>query len=56
MGHLLEQPGFAQFGRAVVVDHAGRPLGVVSLTDIQRTIRASRLHDGGSGATRLARR
>ncbi|MGO9882946.1 MAG: site-2 protease family protein [Solirubrobacteraceae bacterium] len=56
VGHLLEQPGFAQFGRAVVVDHAGRPLGVVSLTDIQRTIRASRLHDGGSGATRLARR
>jgi len=46
VGHLLEQPDFAQFGRGVVVDETGRPVGVLSLTDIQRAIRASRL--GGS--------
>jgi CBS domain-containing protein len=44
--HLLEQPPFQRLGRAVVVDDAGRPLGLLSLTDIQRALRASQL--GGS--------
>lgn len=41
--HLLERSAFQRFGRAVVVDHAGRPSGVLSITDIERAIRASRL-------------
>jgi len=54
VGRLLDQPAFAEFGRAVVVDDGGRPLGVLSVTDIQRAIRASRLSGEGSGPTRAA--
>jgi Zn-dependent protease len=43
---LLESPAFARAGHAIVVDPDGRPIGVVSATDIQRAIRASRLGDG----------
>ncbi len=43
VAHLLEQPAFARIGRAAVLDDEGRPVGVVSLTDIERAIRASRL-------------
>jgi Zn-dependent protease/predicted transcriptional regulator len=46
VAHLLGQPAFARVGRAAVVDEDGRPVGVVSVTDIQRAIRASRLGDG----------
>jgi Zn-dependent protease/predicted transcriptional regulator len=53
---LLEQPAFARVGRAAVVDDDGRPVGVVSLTDIQRTIRASRLRSNGSGSASLVPR
>ncbi|HET8979082.1 MAG TPA: site-2 protease family protein [Solirubrobacteraceae bacterium] len=51
VAQLLEMPAFARTGHAVVVDDDGRPLGVVSGTDIQRAIRASRL---GGGARRQA--
>ncbi len=54
VGHLLEQPAFAKFGRAVVVDDTARPVGVLSLTDIQRAIRASRLGGASDGAGRRA--
>jgi CBS domain-containing protein len=40
---LLERPAFAKFGRAVVIDERGRPIGLVSITDVQRSLRASRL-------------
>ena len=40
---LLERPAFARVGRAVVVDGSGGPVGLVSITDVQRTLRASRL-------------
>jgi Zn-dependent protease/predicted transcriptional regulator len=40
---LLERPAFARVGRAVVVDEHGGPIGLVSITDVQRTLRASRL-------------
>jgi Zn-dependent protease/predicted transcriptional regulator len=40
---LLERPAFARVGRAVVVDESGAPVGLVSITDVQRTLRASRL-------------
>jgi Zn-dependent protease/predicted transcriptional regulator len=56
VGHLLEQPSFVRFGRAVVVDHAGRPVGVLSLTDIQRAIRASRLGGTSDAAPTRASR
>ncbi|MGZ4372057.1 MAG: site-2 protease family protein [Gaiellaceae bacterium] len=53
---LLEQRAFARVGRAAVLDDQRRPVGVVSLTDIQRAIRADRLRNGNSGATRLVPR
>jgi predicted transcriptional regulator len=40
---LLERPAFVRFGRAVVIDAAGRPLGLVSITDVQRSLRAYKL-------------
>jgi CBS domain containing-hemolysin-like protein len=55
IAHLLEQPAFARVGRAVVVDGEGGPLGVVSLTDIQRALRAARLHDDSNSARPVPR-
>jgi len=43
VSRLLERPAFGQAGRAVVVDELGRPVGLVSITDVQRALRASRL-------------
>ena len=42
VARLLERPAFARFGRAVVVDGSGRPIGLVSITDVQRALRAAR--------------
>ncbi|MGZ4186646.1 MAG: site-2 protease family protein [Solirubrobacteraceae bacterium] len=56
VAHLLEQPAFARVGRAAVVDAEGRPVGIISLTDIQRAIRAARLRDGTAGPTSLVPR
>ena len=47
---LLERPAFGRVGRAVVVDGAGRPVGLVSVTDVQRALRAARLARSGEGA------
>jgi predicted transcriptional regulator len=38
---LLALPSFSRVGRAVVVDERGRSRGIVSITDLQRRIRAS---------------
>jgi Zn-dependent protease/predicted transcriptional regulator len=43
VARLLERPAFARFGRAVVIDEHSRPVGLVSITDVQRALRASRL-------------
>lgn len=40
---LFERPAFARMGRAVVVDADGRPVGLVSITDVQRVLRTARL-------------
>jgi len=40
---LLERPAFGRVGRAVVVDALETPVGLLSITDVQRSIRASRL-------------
>jgi Zn-dependent protease/predicted transcriptional regulator len=48
---LLGQPAFTRTGHAVVVDAAARPIGIISRTDVQRAIRASRL---GPTAGRMA--
>jgi Zn-dependent protease/predicted transcriptional regulator len=53
VAELLEQPAFARVGRAAVIDDRGRPVGIVSLTDIQRAIRADRLRNSNSGPARL---
>ncbi len=38
---LVRAPAFVRVGRAVVVDDDGRPLGVVSMTDVQRRLRVA---------------
>ena len=43
VAHRLQQPTFARLGRAAVIDEERRPVGVVSLTDLERTLRAARL-------------
>ncbi len=43
IARLLERPAFNRFGRAVVVDPLGKPIGLVSITDVQRALRASQL-------------
>jgi len=40
---LLMRPAFTRVGRAVVVDEQDEPVGLVSITDIQRTLRAARV-------------
>ncbi len=44
VSELLDQPEFVEFGRAVVIDASGHPLGVISRTDIDRTVRARNLY------------
>ncbi len=46
VSRLLERPAFARIGRAVVIDELGRPAGLISITDVQRSLRAARLADG----------
>jgi Zn-dependent protease/predicted transcriptional regulator len=55
VGQLLERAAFMRVGRAAVVDEPGRPVGIVSLTDIERTLRSSNLRNNSSSRpTRLA--
>jgi Zn-dependent protease/CBS domain-containing protein len=48
VAHLLQEPAFAQMGRAAVVDDAGRPVGVLSITDVQREAQARHVLDGNN--------
>jgi Zn-dependent protease len=50
VARLLERPAFARIGRAVVVDEERRPLGLVSITDVQRALRAAQLAREATGA------
>jgi Zn-dependent protease len=43
---LVAEPAFRRVGRVVVVDSTGRPAGVVSVTDIDRRLRAPGLPAG----------
>jgi Zn-dependent protease/predicted transcriptional regulator len=45
VARVLERPAFARAGRAVVVDEPGRPIGLISITDVERALRVSRLTD-----------
>ncbi|HYM65862.1 MAG TPA: site-2 protease family protein [Patescibacteria group bacterium] len=47
---LLQRPAFTRVGRAVVVDALGRPVGLLSITDVERVLRASMLSDRQTGA------
>jgi len=40
---VLSRPAFQRAGRAVVVDASGRPVGLLSITDLQRTLRVADL-------------
>jgi Zn-dependent protease/CBS domain-containing protein len=46
VAELLALAAFSRVGRAVVVDRLDRPVGMLSITDVQRTLRASRLGAG----------
>ena len=48
---LLAEPAFSRTGHMVVVNTSGCPIGIISRTDVQRAIRASRL---GPTARRMA--
>lgn len=43
---MLEIPAFARVGRAVVVDEQGRPVGLLSITDVRRALERSPLGHG----------
>jgi Zn-dependent protease/CBS domain-containing protein len=43
IGGLLERPAFARVKRAVVVNAGKVPVGLLSITDVQRSMRVSRL-------------
>ena len=43
VAHLFGEPAFLRIGRAVVVDEERRPVGMVSVTDVERVLRARRL-------------
>ena len=45
---LLSRPAFRRVGRAVVVDERSAPLGLVSVTDIERALRAQRVRASAS--------
>lgn len=49
---LLTRGSFARVGRAVVVDELGQPIGLLSITDVERTLRAGALAESGSGSGR----
>ena len=40
---VVARPAFAEFGRAVVVDSRGRAMGMLSVTDLERAMRAQDL-------------
>ena len=56
VAHLLGEPAFARVGRAAVIDRTGRPVGVVSMTDVQRSVRARHLGDRTNRRDGLATR
>jgi Zn-dependent protease len=53
VANLIEQPAFGRVGRAAVLDDEGRPVGIVSITDVERAIRATGLRSGTSGPASL---
>ena len=56
VAHLLQEPAFGRVGRAAVVDASGHPVGVVSITDVQREVRARHLGERGGEHDGFARR
>lgn len=42
VAHLLDEPAFQRVRRAAVVDEAGAPLGILSITDIERAFQVRR--------------
>jgi CBS domain-containing protein len=54
VAHLLDRSAVQRVGRAVVVDDVGRPVGIVSVTDIERVLRATRIGGRPGAPRRLA--
>ncbi len=53
--HVLERASFQRVGRASAVDSEGRTVGVLSLTDVERALRATELKRGRGRGSRQAR-
>ena len=52
VARMLERPAFTRLGRAAVVDTEGAPIGLLSITDVQRALRAAQVADRtGGGVT-----
>ncbi len=49
VARVLERPAFARVGRAAVVDEDGAPIGLLSITDVQRALRAARIAEPAGG-------
>jgi hypothetical protein len=51
---MLGRPAFMRMGRAIVVGPAGEPRGLLSITDVERVVRASPLasEPNGTGPAR----
>ncbi len=47
VARLLQQPAFARLGHAAVIDDWGRPVGVVSITDLEREAKARHIVSAG---------
>ena len=58
VAEVLGRPAFRRVGRAIVVGPSGEPSGLLSITDVERAVRATSLATGENGsrhATRPAR-
>lgn len=58
VAEVLGRPAFMRVGRAIVVGPSGEPSGLLSITDVERAVRATSLATGENGsrhATRPAR-
>jgi hypothetical protein len=48
VAELLQRPAFQRLGRMIVVTNRGG-VGILSITEVQRAVRALRLESGGPG-------
>jgi predicted transcriptional regulator len=50
VAEVLGRPAFVRVGRAIVVGPSGEASGLLSITDVERAVRATVLAPGGNGS------